>query len=148
GDTWEWDGQEWTQQEDIGPSPRKGHAMASSGSSAVLFGGADASGTGLGDTWEWDVQEWTQQQTIGPDACVCPAMVFTGSSAILFGGVDSVNATIPPANHTVFGRTWEWGTGQLWTQVQDIGPKPRWLHAMAFDEVAGKVVLFGGLSAF
>jgi hypothetical protein len=40
------------------------------------------------------------------------------------------------------------GTGQRWTQVQDIGPKARWLHAMAFDGVAGKVVLFGGLSAF
>jgi len=148
-DTWEWDGEEWTQQQDIGPSARKGHAMVydESRSRTVLFGGAGSSGSGLGDTWEWDGEEWTQQQDIGPDACVHPAMVFAGSSVVLFGGVDSIDEAVPPANHTLFGRTWEWD-GHRWTQVQDIGPKARWLHAMAFDNVAGKVVLFGGLSLF
>jgi hypothetical protein len=144
-DTWEWDGQQWTQQQDIGPSPRKGHAMASSASHAVLFGGAGSNSSGLGDTWEWDGEEWTQQQDIGPDACVYPAMVSTGSSIVLFGGVHSIDPTA--ADHTVFGRTWEWD-GHHWTQVQDIGPTARWLHAMAFDPGAGKVFLFGGLSLF
>jgi Galactose oxidase, central domain len=146
-DTWEWDGQEWTQQQDIGPSRRKGHAMASSEGRTVLFGGVDSSGSALGDTWVWDGQEWTEQQDIGPDACVHAAMVSTGTSVILFGGVDSIDEAVPAAEHAIFGNTWEWN-GQLWTQVQDIGPKGRWLHAMAFDGVAGRVVLFGGLSSF
>jgi Galactose oxidase, central domain len=112
-DTWEWNGQEWTQQQDIGPSARRGHAMASSGGRTLLFGGADSNGSGLGDTWEWDGQEWTQQKDIGPDACVHPAMASTGSSVILFGGVDSIDENIPPAQHTLFGRTcWSDGDGR------------------------------------
>jgi hypothetical protein len=145
-DTWEWDGQEWTQQQDIGPSPRKGHAMAPWGGHTVLFGGVDGSGS-LRDTWEWDGQEWTQREDIGPDACAHSAMVWTGLSLLLFGGVDSIDTTVPAAQHTVFGKTWEWD-GKRWTQVQDIGPKARWLHAMAYKPSANKVVLFGGLSSF
>jgi hypothetical protein len=147
-DTWEWDGQEWTQQQDVGPSRRQGHAMArdEGKNRTVLFGGADSSGSGLGDTWEWDGQEWTQQQDVGPSPCVHPSMVSTGSSPIvLFGGINSIDSTA--ADHTVFGKTWEWD-GHFWSQVQDIGPTARWLHAMAFDAVASKVVLFGGLSMF
>jgi hypothetical protein len=32
----------------------------------------------------------------------------------------------------------------LWTQKQDIGPKPRVLHALAFDSAAARTILFGG----
>ena len=32
----------------------------------------------------------------------------------------------------------------LWTQKQDIGPKPRVLHALAFDSTAARTILFGG----
>ena len=32
----------------------------------------------------------------------------------------------------------------LWTQKQDIGPKPRVQHALAFDSAAGRTILFGG----
>lgn len=41
GDTWEWDGNEWTHRSTIGPNPRHFHAMAyeSSRQRVVLFGG-------------------------------------------------------------------------------------------------------------
>lgn len=32
----------------------------------------------------------------------------------------------------------------LWTQKQDIGPKPRVQHALAFDSTARRTILFGG----
>jgi hypothetical protein len=32
----------------------------------------------------------------------------------------------------------------LWTQKQDIGPKPRVQHALAFDSTAARTILFGG----
>src|SRR6266436_1175998 len=40
-DTWEWDGENWTQYADIGPAPRSLHAMTydSSRGRIVLFGG-------------------------------------------------------------------------------------------------------------
>jgi hypothetical protein len=59
GDSWEWDGSNWTQRQDIGPSPRidASAALDSGRERIVLFGGA-VSGAGpnatdlLGDTWE------------------------------------------------------------------------------------------------
>ena len=41
--------------------------------------------------------------------------------------------------------TWEWDDTQ-WTQVADIGPSPRYWHAMVFDSEANKTVLFAGVS--
>lgn len=45
-DTWEWDGQSWTQVEADGPSPRSDHVMAfdSIRNRTILFGGAAAPG--------------------------------------------------------------------------------------------------------
>ncbi len=52
-DTWTWDGEYWTQRQNIGPAPRFGHGMAydSARQRTVLFGGMGANGL-LGDTWE------------------------------------------------------------------------------------------------
>src|SRR5262245_51761016 len=45
GDTWEWDGSEWTLRTTVGPSPRNELAMAydSARGVCVLFGGDDGS---------------------------------------------------------------------------------------------------------
>ena len=32
----------------------------------------------------------------------------------------------------------------LWTQREDIGPRARVLHALAYDSARARVVLFGG----
>ena len=53
GDTWEWDGNIWTQVATFGPSPRSVHARAYDAirKRVVLFGGFDRFGGG-GETWE------------------------------------------------------------------------------------------------
>lgn len=59
-DSWEWDGTDWTQRQDIGPSPRRDAVAAvdSARDRIVLFGGVAANGppagatTLVGDTWE------------------------------------------------------------------------------------------------
>lgn len=143
-DTWEWDGTDWVQVEDAGPAPRQGHAMAydTVRSRAVMFGGVGATTQdGLADTWEWDGTVWTQVQDIGPEGCVHGALVFKSSTSSLFGGISTL-ANV--ATRQLFGMTWEWN-GQHWTARQDIGVGPRVGHAMAFDTVRGRVVLFGGL---
>ena len=71
-------------------------------------------------------------------------MVFEHDHAALFGGLASAAAAAKP---TVFGNTWEWD-GAHWTQRQDIGPGARWGHAMAFDSIRRRVVIFGGLPGF
>jgi hypothetical protein len=79
-DTWEWDGQAWTQVEDTGPSDRTRPALAydSTRSRVVLFGGEGAGGP-LGDTWEWDGDEWTQVADTGPSPRAGHAMCFEGT---------------------------------------------------------------------
>jgi hypothetical protein len=144
-DTWEWDGEGWTQVQDTGPSARRASACAFDNvrNRVVLFGG-DSGGVGLGDTWEWDGAVWTQVAVFGPEPRTGAAMVFEHDLAALFGGLASSAAAAAP---TVFGNTWEWG-GTHWTQRQDIGPGARWGHAMAFDSIRRRVVIFGGLPVF
>lgn len=151
GDTWEWDGQEWTQQEESGPSPRLWANMTfdSLRNRTVLFGGEftpvaqDVIGMpfSVGDTWEWDGLTWRQVADFGPEPAAAAALVFQGARSALFGGFDR-----GLGNEQLFGSTWEWD-GKHWTQKQDIGPAPRKRHAMCFDSANRRIVLFGGSSA-
>jgi hypothetical protein len=63
-------------------------------------------------------------------------MVFDAARgrAVLFGGQSAAG---------VLNDTWEWD-GQGWNQQADTGPSPRSHHALAFDLVHNRVVLFGG----
>jgi hypothetical protein len=142
-DTWEWDGDAWTQQEDTGPSPRKYHALGFDlvRNRVVLFGGDPGNGKALGDTWVWDGSNWTQVSDFGANPCLRAAMVSTDVQISMFGGLDSANAAPAP---TVFHETWVFD-GKHWTHRQDIGPGPRWAHAMTFDSARRSIVLFGGL---
>jgi hypothetical protein len=146
-DTWEWDGNEWVQQADTGPSARAHAAMSwdSARQRAVLFGGVGGvtSALAFGDTWEWDGDTWTEETTFGPDACLAATLVFSGARSDLYGGIQSLAPAPPPE---LFSRTWEWD-GKHWTARQDMGPGPRAFHGAAFDTARARVVLFGGASA-
>lgn len=137
-ETWEWDGEAWTQVADTGPSPRLGHTMAFdlARQRVVLFGGASLSAY-FGDTWEWDGESWTQVADTGPSVRATHAMAYDADRkrVVLFGG-----QTVYPST-TFLNDTWEWD-GATWIQVADTGPTPRVEAAM----VAGKtgLVLFGG----
>lgn len=76
-DTWEWDGENWTQYEDIGPVTRSWHGIAydNKRQRTVLFGGS-AGNLNLNDTWEWDGENWTQVADSGPAARGGHAMAY------------------------------------------------------------------------
>jgi len=141
GDTWEWDGTEWTQVADMGPPRRLAHTMVfdSSRECLVLFGGLFVSGSGvwtwIGDTWEWGEDAgWVKRQDMGPQSMVQPKMVHSDAHTVLFGyGQD-------PSDE---GLTWEWNDN-LWTQRQDMGPPHRTSHDLTYDSKRNRVVLFGG----
>jgi hypothetical protein len=59
GDTWFWNGTDWTQFTGAAPPARFGATMALNPGSgnALLFGGKDANGNFLSDTWEFHVSE-------------------------------------------------------------------------------------------
>lgn len=142
GDTWEWDGESWTQVEDTGPPARYGAAMAYDQvrQRCFLFGGLGGDGTALKDTWSWDGQGWTQVADMGPPGCLDAAMVSTGGQLVLFGGISSANSDPLP---TIYDDSWAFD-GTHWTQRQDIGPRARHGHTMAFDSARRTIVLFGG----
>jgi hypothetical protein len=146
GDTWEWDGKGWSEVADTGPDARSGHALAfdAARERVVLFGGEAAGSALRGDTWEWDGTGWTEVAHIGPGPSVALAMTFVGGATLLFGGVTSSPAPAP--GEELSRLSWEWD-GAHWTLRQDMGPAPRWGHAIAFDSARGRPVLFGGFSA-
>jgi len=139
-DTWEWDGTNWTLAATSGVTSRNGLAMAfdSLRARTVLFGGRTDffSPVQLSDTREWDGSAWIQ---LGSGSMPAPrsfhAMAFDGGNVLLFGGNDG--------GAGVFGDTWAWN-GISWNQVMLAGPSPRYWHAMAYDSVRGRTVLFGG----
>ena len=156
GDTWLWDGANWTQQcatctptaAPFRPSGRKSSAMAyHAGYGTVLFGGYE--GTLLDDTWVWNGTTWTAKcttcvtGTTKPSARLGHAMAYDAAHAktVLFGGsAAGLNS-----------ETWLWDSAtQTWSQActgcvaGTTKPEPRSGFGMAYDSRRGKVVLFGG----
>ena len=145
--TWLWNGT-WIQaMPAVSPTARHSHAMAFDHlrQRAVIFGGfVNLSGGNLGDTWEWDGANWNQQvTTIQPLARHAHAMAFDGATGkvILFGGYDgNSNGGIAMAD------TWTWD-GLTWTQLSPATTPPaRHSHAMSFDTLRQRLVMFGGYS--
>jgi hypothetical protein len=92
-DTWQWNGEFWTQVEDIGPSARGSHAMAydASREQVILFGGNTSPNPigeiASGDTWAWDGEGWTQVADTGPSKRMVTMTDCLGFCSWLFGTI-------------------------------------------------------------
>ena len=117
----------------------------------VVFGGVavtippgstTAAWTLLADTREWNGNGAWQLRTppTGPSARAGHSMAFDSirGRTVLFGGGNNISGGPYPID------TWEWD-GINWTSIgASLPPSGRRNHAMAFDSLRGKVVLFGG----
>ncbi|MBZ5580279.1 MAG: hypothetical protein LAP40_27290 [Acidobacteriia bacterium] len=127
------------------PPARIQMAMAPFGHSgqALLYGGGWDT-TVFGDTWLWDGTNWNLLHPANsPGLLSGHAMTYDAARAqiVLFGGVNG--QTFLPTNET-----WVWD-GTNWTQMHPaVSPPARYAHAMAYDAVLQKVVLFGGIGGF
>ena len=136
-------------QGESGPSARSGHAMAydSARGRVVLFGGKDDSGNPMDDLWEWDGSDWLGpfSPTIRPSARCGHAMVYDSvrGFVVLFGGL--LTASALPMESDLADDVWEWD-GSNWSGpfAPAARPSARFSHAMAYDPVQARVVLFGG----
>ncbi len=148
-DTWEWDGETWTQAMPASAPPRLSeHAMAydAARGRVVVVGGT----TGVNPnhdlvkvTWEWDGESWLERE---PAPWSLGRRVHTATydarrgAVIVFGGAGDLTGD------RYFRDTWEWN-GTAWAVVP-IGDAPtpvhRGRHGAAYDARRGRVVMFGG----
>jgi hypothetical protein len=148
-DTWEWDGSSWQERTpasgEPNPDRRASHAMAydRARQRVVLFGGVNDAQP-LADTWEWDGERWKERTRVatadGPSARYGHAMAFDDSDGetVLFGGTNL-------RGWSSFDDTWQWD-GTIWRPAQVTGSPPsgRSYHALAYDSLRSRVVLYGG----
>jgi hypothetical protein len=132
-----WDGIELVVQNVFGPSPRRGHALASGlGAGVVLFGGFAAS-VFHGDTWQFQAGAWQNLGIVGPSPRSGHAMATDPlrNRVVLHGGFDG---------RRDLDDLWEFD-GAVWTRRLPTGPVPgaRFAHAMAYDAAAARVVMHG-----
>ena len=147
GDTWLWNGTDWTEATTAGPEARSGAAMAydSADHDTVLFGGeitpADSSAPKVvGDTWTWNGSAWKQATSqSSPDARDWAGMGddLAASGVVLVGGSGADGA---------LADTWLWN-GTDWTKPSTAGaPSPRAGAASAYGATNNQFVMFGGIA--
>ncbi|MCI4328240.1 MAG: hypothetical protein L3J86_01535 [Thermoplasmata archaeon] len=114
----------------------------------LLFGGDGPNGF-LGDTWQFSHDRWSRIVTAhAPSARWGASLAWDTADgyAVLFGGL--AESTLPngSVSYTLENDTWTYAHGD-WanrTTGQSAAPSTRWFAAMAYDELDGYVLLFGG----
>jgi len=128
------------------PPPQDQHSMAydPNRDRIVMLGG------GSPETWELapGSMTWTWNYVLGPNGRIGHAMAYEAPrrKMILFGGRDKTRGAV---GATVFNDTWEWdGTAKTWTKRNPAtAPPARYDHALAYDPLRNRVVMFGGRNA-
>lgn len=138
GETWEWNGTDWTHRLPANaPSPRRATTLAydSARQRVVLFGGRSGNGP-ENDTWEYDGTNWAERTPINfPSARfgACTAYDPRRRVTVLFGGWDGSSR---------YDETWFWD-GNDWSPGPK-GPPAIQACALTYDPARGNLVLFGG----
>jgi hypothetical protein len=140
--TWEYDGDAWTQAQpaqspaagecELAFDPTRGRVLCVTGSAT----------TGALQVLEWTGSDWLPHSTASsPAANSGFAIAFDDARAhlVLHGG----NKAVPPPVAPALAETWAWD-GTDWRQVGNGGPVPCLEHGMAYDSARQRVVFFGG----
>ena len=148
GDTWTWDGSDWTEV-DVGPGApgtRYGANLITAGDKVILFGGHNYNVAYFADAWTWDGKAWSRidkdpQPRGRGNAAVAWNPV--DSSLFVFGGTGLKASAGIGAQGEPLGDAWSL-TGAAWTQLKGSGP-PALAFANAIWDAGNKraVVLLG-----
>src|SRR5438046_2115594 len=138
-DTWQYDGNDWTQVSTAhAPAARRGHAIAYDPARGVtvLFGGQ--SSVNLNDTWEFNGVDWTQvAPASSPSERIWPAMAYDPNlgGTVMFGGAFG-------SNYNPLNDTWLYAEGG-WQQIApQVNLSARFYSASAYESNRGDFVLF------
>ncbi|MFN7973093.1 MAG: Ig domain-containing protein [Acidobacteriota bacterium] len=142
-DTWEYDGAGWTAgpAAPAGLTPRWGASFATTGTSMVLFGGADATLPALSDTWLYDGSTWTAGPAapigLAPRRLGTMGYLASQGEVVLFGGSLGGGGDLNDTWHYA-SNTWSIGGGV------PPGLRQRLHAALAYDSARDRVVMFAG----
>jgi cysteine-rich repeat protein len=154
GDTWVRDAAGWVARPGAGATPRQdaGVAYDRARGEVVLFGGgvigADQyTPAANGDTYVLRDEDWIPLEVSpAPSPRMGPLMAYDPRRevVVLWGGYVDPTPNAPPYDDLeVLTDTWEFD-GAAWTEIAVEGPPGRVESAMAYDEAAGVMVVFGG----
>jgi len=142
GDTWTWDGVDWTEQHPATSPPAglgMGMAYDAARGQVVMFGGE-----GNTNTWTWDGVDWTLQQPRNTPAWrERPGFAYDSvrQQVVMFGGFYFCFE-----DDCYLHDTWVWdGSTWRWQDPATV-PSAAAMMGMAFDQSAGLTVMFGGSS--
>jgi hypothetical protein len=133
GDTWAWDGVDWTLVADTGPSPRYGHEMVydSTRQQIVMYGGRGDSGWAK-DTWGWDGTQWSLL------AATDPSRPDDSHGPMAYDPqIDRV------VMRDELGVTWLWD-GTDWENINEGGLDAEVFALASFDDGTGADLYVGG----
>lgn len=141
-DTWEWDGNDWTQRvlQQNPPPDAVGIFHDPIGQRMLLFTGAGHNY--FADVvWEWRLGRWRAVTLAGnPPRRWGATCVYDSQRRriVMFGGQSA-------ARLVELNDLWEWDGADNWVQrTPPISPPARIYHAMVEDAARGRLVLFGG----
>jgi hypothetical protein len=120
-ETWEWDGERWTEFEVSGP-PARSHGVAAfdrSSNQVIVYGGVGTDDAELRDTWGWDGRAWTRLDEVGIPDRAPNGMAWDGASdRLLVLAVDLRNGT---ADGAYPSDLWAWAASG-WQAIEGAGP--------------------------
>jgi hypothetical protein len=136
-ETWEWDGETWTQK-DAQPPTACDHVKIvydAANAQAILFSGLDPSEQSVNETWAWDGEEWRLLSEDGPESRGHFGFIYDPNhqQTLLYGGYTS----------TTNDEFWVWKDGS-WQELDFSGPGTLSHLGMTYDTDANALYIFGG----
>ena len=150
GDTWAWDGADWTQI-DVGPGApgkRAGASLVTSGSDVLLFGGHYVNVQYYGDAWTLDAKAWSRvDRPPTPDGRGNSAVAWnpTDASMIVYGGSGFNSTAGIGAAGKPLADAWLW-RGGTWTELKGQGPPALTAANAIWDQKGSRWMVLLGMS--
>ena len=146
GDTWTWDGLDWTLRASVGPKALSRQAMAFDPSfgKVILFGGNFLTKEWSDETWAWDGQTWTQLMPAlrpTPRSGIAIAWDPARRALLMFGGAANGGAGLEGG--IPLGDTWTF-SGGTWTKLAPVMTPTARADATMASDAGKKLILFGG----
>ena len=139
-ETWEWDGEAWSQKE-VSPPTACDHVKmvydAANGES-ILFSGLDGDENPVNETWSWNGEEWKLLSEAGPESRGHFGFVYDPihEQTLLYGGYAS----------TVTDEFWVW-KDNAWEEISFPDPGNLSHFGMTYDTNANALYIFGGATS-